>query len=140
MGITITSLILKEAPNLSPTVIRLDILVEVIRGSSVPCTLISVLTLFFQVSGNPQTFQQALLLIANLARLAPDSVLYNVMPVFTFMGSNVFHRDDSYSFKVVQQVRMRSAPSFNYLHTFIDHRWNCTCHGFIPERCPFSTP
>ncbi|KJA17838.1 hypothetical protein HYPSUDRAFT_191636 [Hypholoma sublateritium FD-334 SS-4] len=77
----------KEAPNLSPTVIRLDILVEVIR-----------------VSGNPQTFQQALLLIANLARLAPDSVLYNVMPVFTFMGSNVFHRDDSYSFKVVQQT------------------------------------
>jgi U3 small nucleolar RNA-associated protein 10 len=26
------------------------------------------------------------------------------MPVFTFMGSNVFHRDDSYSFKVVQKV------------------------------------
>lgn len=55
-------------------------------------------------SGNPQTFQQALVLIANLARLAPDSVLFNVMPVFTFMGSNVFHRDDSYSFKVVQQT------------------------------------
>ena len=56
------------------------------------------------VSGNPQTFNQALLLMANLARLAPASVLYNVMPVFTFMGSNVFHRDDTYSFKVVQQV------------------------------------
>ncbi|CAA7262090.1 unnamed protein product [Cyclocybe aegerita] len=76
-----------EAPNLSPSVIRLDILVEVIR-----------------VCGNPQTFHQALLLIANLARLAPESVLLNVMPVFTFMGSNVFHRDDSYSFKVVQQT------------------------------------
>lgn len=57
------------------------------------------------VSGNPETFNQALLLMANLARLAPESVLYNVMPVFTFMGSNVFHRDDTYSFKVVQQVR-----------------------------------
>ncbi|KAF9553866.1 hypothetical protein CPC08DRAFT_672807 [Agrocybe pediades] len=76
-----------EVPNISPSVIRLDILVEVIR-----------------VSNNPQTFHQALLLIANLARLAPESVLYNVMPVFTFMGSNVFHRDDSYSFKVVQQT------------------------------------
>ncbi|PPQ90282.1 hypothetical protein CVT25_013107 [Psilocybe cyanescens] len=76
-----------EVPNLSPSVIRLDILVEVIR-----------------VSGNPQTFHQALLLIANLASLAPESVLYNVMPVFTFMGSNIFHRDDSYSFKVVQQT------------------------------------
>ncbi|KAF8901036.1 armadillo-type protein [Gymnopilus junonius] len=76
-----------DVPNLSPSVIRLDILVEVIR-----------------VSGNPQTFHQALLLIASLARLAPESVLYNVMPVFTFMGSNVFHRDDSYNFKVVQQT------------------------------------
>ena len=44
--------------------------------------------------------------MANLARLAPESVLYNVMPVFTFMGSNVFHRDDTYSFKVVQQVHI----------------------------------
>ncbi|KAF8154101.1 hypothetical protein B0H34DRAFT_800000 [Crassisporium funariophilum] len=76
-----------EVPNLSPSVIRLDILVELIR-----------------VSGNPRTFHQALLLMANLARLAPESVLYNVMPVFTFMGSNVFHRDDAYSFKVVQQT------------------------------------
>ncbi|KAG5644278.1 hypothetical protein DXG03_008763 [Asterophora parasitica] len=76
-----------EMPNLSPNVIRLDILVELIR-----------------VADNPQTFHQALLLMANLARLAPDSVLHNVMPVFTFMGSNVFHRDDTYSFKVVQQT------------------------------------
>ncbi|KAJ3515006.1 hypothetical protein NLJ89_g2035 [Agrocybe chaxingu] len=76
-----------EVPNLSPSVVRLDILIEVIR-----------------VCGNPQTFHQALLLIANLARLAPESVLHNVMPVFTFMGSNVFHKDDSYGFKVVQQT------------------------------------
>ncbi|PPR01672.1 hypothetical protein CVT24_001501 [Panaeolus cyanescens] len=76
-----------EVPNISPSIIRLDVLVELIR-----------------TSGNPQTFQQALVLIASLARLAPDSVLFNVMPVFTFMGSNVFHRDDSYSFKVVQQT------------------------------------
>jgi U3 small nucleolar RNA-associated protein 10 len=48
--------------------------------------------------------------MANLARLAPDSVLHNVMPVFTFMGSNVFHRDDTYSFRVVQQVNGYSLP------------------------------
>ncbi|KAK7055439.1 U3 small nucleolar RNA-associated protein 10 [Favolaschia claudopus] len=76
-----------EIPNLTPSAIRLDILVELIR-----------------VADNPQTFNQALLLMATLARLAPDSVLHNVMPVFTFMGSNVFHRDDSYSFKVVQKT------------------------------------
>ncbi|KAF8192665.1 hypothetical protein K438DRAFT_2017867 [Mycena galopus ATCC 62051] len=76
-----------EVPNLAPSAIRLDILVDLIR-----------------VADNPQTFNQALLLMATLARLAPDSVLHNVMPVFTFMGSNVFHRDDSYSFKVVQKT------------------------------------
>ncbi|KII90106.1 hypothetical protein PLICRDRAFT_686024 [Plicaturopsis crispa FD-325 SS-3] len=75
------------APNLSPSAIRLDILVELIR-----------------VADNPQTFHQALLLVASLSRLAPESVLHNIMPVFTFMGSNVFHRDDSYSFRVVQKT------------------------------------
>ncbi|KAJ3564821.1 hypothetical protein NP233_g8044 [Leucocoprinus birnbaumii] len=76
-----------ESPNMTPSVIRLDVLVEVIR-----------------VVGNPQTFHQALLLMASLARLAPESVLHNVMPVFTFMGSNIFHRDDTYSFRVVQKT------------------------------------
>ncbi|KAG2757731.1 hypothetical protein P692DRAFT_20824545 [Suillus brevipes Sb2] len=73
--------------------IRLDILVEIIR-----------------VSENPQTFNQALLLMAGLARLAPDSVLHNIMPIFTFMGTNVFHRDDSYSFKVVQNTIENIVP------------------------------
>ncbi|KDQ24027.1 hypothetical protein PLEOSDRAFT_1068022 [Pleurotus ostreatus PC15] len=72
-----------EAPNTVSSSIRLDVLVEVVR-----------------VARNPQTFHQALLLIANLTRLAPEAVLHNVMPVFTFMGSNVFHRDDAYSFRV----------------------------------------
>ncbi|KAF5351352.1 hypothetical protein D9758_008071 [Tetrapyrgos nigripes] len=76
-----------EVPNLVPNNIRLDILVELIR-----------------VTDNPQTFHQALLLIANLTRLAPESVLHNIMPIFTFMGSNIFHRDDGYSFAVVQKT------------------------------------
>ncbi|KAH7920221.1 hypothetical protein BV22DRAFT_1199044 [Leucogyrophana mollusca] len=80
----------KEAPVRG---IRLDILVEIIR-----------------VSDNPQTFHQALLLMATLARLTPESVLHNIMPVFTFMGSNVFHRDDSYSFKVVQKTIENIVP------------------------------
>ncbi|KAF6741372.1 hypothetical protein DFP72DRAFT_995311 [Ephemerocybe angulata] len=76
-----------DIPNLSPTAIRVDVLVELIR-----------------VTENPATFHQALLLMSNLTRLAPESVLHNVMPVFTFMGSNIFHRDDSYSFSVVQKT------------------------------------
>ncbi|KIY65181.1 hypothetical protein CYLTODRAFT_357230 [Cylindrobasidium torrendii FP15055 ss-10] len=76
-----------EMPNLSPGAIRLDVLVDLIRTAN-----------------NPQTFQQVLLLMATLARLSPDSVLHNILPIFTFMGSNVFHRDDMYSFTVVQKT------------------------------------
>ena len=45
--------------------------------------------------------------MAELTRLAPEAILRNVMPVFTFMGSNVFHRDDTYSFRVIQKVSRR---------------------------------
>jgi hypothetical protein len=95
---------------MTPSAIRLDVLVELIRGESF--FLVGQISDYIlpenTVSNNPQTFHQALLLMASLSRLAPDSVLHNVMPVFTFMGSNVFHRDDSYSFRVVQKVSPKS--------------------------------
>ncbi|KAG1852147.1 hypothetical protein DFJ58DRAFT_791745 [Suillus subalutaceus] len=70
---------------------------------------------------NPQTFHQALLLMASLARLTPDSVLHNIMPIFTFMGTNVFHRDDSYSFKVVQNTIENIVPVMvEFLRIFTD--------------------
>ncbi|TBU55148.1 armadillo-type protein [Dichomitus squalens] len=71
----------------APGSIRVDTLVEILRTSE-----------------DPQTFHQACLLMATLARIAPDAVLHNVMPIFTFMGSIVFHRDDTYSFRVVQKT------------------------------------
>ncbi|KAG9044794.1 snoRNA-binding rRNA-processing protein utp10 [Tulasnella sp. UAMH 9824] len=70
-----------------PGVMRIDVLIDLIRAS-----------------GNPQLFQQALLIISNIARIDPESVIQSVMPIFTFMGSNVFHRDDSFSFRVVQKT------------------------------------
>ncbi|KAI0920552.1 hypothetical protein AcV5_010550 [Taiwanofungus camphoratus] len=76
-----------ETPLILPVAFRVEVLVELIRASE-----------------SPQTFHQALLLMASLARLAPEAVLHNVMPVFTFMGSNIFHRDDTYSFRVVQKT------------------------------------
>ncbi|KAF9021672.1 hypothetical protein BDZ89DRAFT_1137818 [Hymenopellis radicata] len=93
-----------EVPNLSPGAIRLEVVVDLIRTAD-----------------NPQTFQQALLLMATLARLSPESVLHNIMPVFTFMGSNVFHRDDTYSFTVVQKTIDNIVPvmvkSLKHSHT-----------------------
>ncbi|KAG9005674.1 snoRNA-binding rRNA-processing protein utp10 [Tulasnella sp. JGI-2019a] len=66
---------------------RIDVLVNLVRSAD-----------------NPQTSQQALLVISNAAKMSPEIVLHHVMPIFTFMGSNVFHRDDSYSFRVVQKA------------------------------------
>lgn len=77
---------------------------EIIRGVSEVVLTYRTFQMPPTVSDNPQTFHQALLLMSSLARLAPEAVLRHVMPIFTFMGSNILHRDDSYSFKVVQKV------------------------------------
>ncbi|KAL5520451.1 hypothetical protein ACEPAG_9675 [Sanghuangporus baumii] len=78
---------IEELPNGTSNAIRTDVLIELMRTSE-----------------NPQTFNQALLLLASFAKLSASSVLHNVMPIFTFMGSNIFHRDDSYSLKVIQKT------------------------------------
>ena len=86
---------------------------------------------------NTQTFHQALLLMASLARLTPESVLRNVMPVFTFMGSNIFHRDDSYSFRVVQQVGLTPWISETDLMCPADRQQHRASHGFISQNKAF---
>jgi U3 small nucleolar RNA-associated protein 10 len=95
---------IQGAGETSFTGIRLDILVDIIRGLFFLALDYRPPDYAYLASESPQTFHQALLLIASLARVAPKSVLHNIMPVFTFMGSNVFHRDDNYSFRVVQKV------------------------------------
>lgn len=71
--------------------------------------------------------------MASLARIAPDAVLHNVMPVFTFMGSNIFHRDDTYSFRVVQKVCNLFVVSYALLILDLDHRQHCSGHGVLPQ-------
>lgn len=94
----------QELPNIASSAVRVDILVDLIRSRPFPRLYYTGANV--STASNPQTFNQALLLMASLARLSPDSVLHNVMPIFTFMGSNVFHRDDQYSFKVIQKVSL----------------------------------
>lgn len=72
---------------------RVDIVVQCIR-----------------TTGNPQTHNQALLLMATIASLYPESVLHNVMAIFTFMGANVLRQDDNYSFQVIQQTLEKVIP------------------------------
>ncbi|KAK4052295.1 snoRNA-binding rRNA-processing protein utp10 [Microbotryomycetes sp. JL221] len=64
-----------------------------------------------RTSQNPQTCQQALLLLAKLGPLVPDQLVHNIMPIFTFMGANVLQRDDAYSMRVVESTLENIVPS-----------------------------
>ncbi|KAL8998226.1 MAG: hypothetical protein Q9188_006146 [Gyalolechia gomerana] len=67
--------------------LRVDVLVDCIRNSSAP-----------------HVQQTALLLVSILASMAPELILHDVMPIFTFMGSSVMKRTDDYSAHVVKQT------------------------------------
>lgn len=70
---------------------------------------------------NPQTFQQALLLISQFSRLAPLVVLQNALPIFVSVGAHTSQRDDAFTFQVVEKVRFLflSAVLRFYLLTFV---------------------
>lgn len=53
----------------------------------------------------------ALLLVAGLSVVAPELVLHSVMPIFTFMGSNVLRKDDEYSVSVIDQTIDQVVPA-----------------------------
>jgi U3 small nucleolar RNA-associated protein 10 len=75
---------------LDESLLHVDYIVQCIRGTD-----------------NPQTHNASLILMAAIAGMHPDSVLANIMPVFTFMGANVLRQDDNYSFHVIKQVSTR---------------------------------
>ncbi|KAK4157931.1 hypothetical protein C8A00DRAFT_29159 [Chaetomidium leptoderma] len=69
-----------------------------------------ILATCIQRSSSPAVINAALLLVANLARTAPDVVLQSVMPIFTFMGSSVLKQADDYSAHVVNQTIKEVIP------------------------------
>ncbi|KAL1412540.1 snoRNA-binding rRNA-processing protein utp10 [Vanrija albida] len=71
---------------------------------------IEVIVKTIRASSNPRTAQRALLVASELARLIPETVLHNVMPIFTFMGSSDLQRDDAFSFGVVEKTVERIVP------------------------------
>ncbi|KAF1996325.1 U3 small nucleolar RNA-associated protein 10 [Amniculicola lignicola CBS 123094] len=75
------------------TFVRVDLLIDCIRHSA-----------------SPQVQNAALLLIANLASWVPESVLHNLMPIFTFIGSTLLKQQDDYSAHVVDQTITRVVP------------------------------
>ncbi|EEQ91542.1 U3 small nucleolar RNA-associated protein 10 [Blastomyces dermatitidis ER-3] len=79
--------------NLDTSVIRADMIIDCIRTSQ-----------------SPQVQNTALLLVAGLATISPEIILHSVMPIFTFMGSNVLKKDDEYSALVIDQTIDQVVP------------------------------
>ncbi|XP_055746724.1 HEAT repeat-containing protein 1 isoform X1 [Salvelinus fontinalis] len=64
-----------------------------------------------RMSDMPQTHHHALLLLGNVAGIFPEKVLHNIMPIFTFMGSNIMRLDDTYSFQVINKTVRTVIPA-----------------------------
>ncbi|CAP68527.1 uncharacterized protein PODANS_7_1690 [Podospora anserina S mat+] len=69
-----------------------------------------ILAACVQNSSSAQVTNEALLVVASLARTAPDVVLQSVMPIFTFMGSSVLRQADNYSQSVVKKTVQQVIP------------------------------
>ncbi|KAJ1984272.1 snoRNA-binding rRNA-processing protein utp10 [Dimargaris cristalligena] len=67
--------------------VRPDVLIQCIRGTT-----------------NTQTHRACLTLLGQMAILYPDEVLHHAMPIFTFMGMNILHHDDEYTFTTIQSA------------------------------------
>ncbi len=59
---------------------------------------------------SPQVQNTSLLLIAAVASIAPERVLDSIMPVFTFIGTDMLGKDDEYSSYVVDQIMDQIIP------------------------------
>ena len=71
-----------------PAAVRTELLVDCVRSSS-----------------SQQVQNSALLLVAKLSNIAPDLVLHNIMPIFTFVAPTVLQHDDDFSIFVMDEVR-----------------------------------
>lgn len=81
------------------SVIRMDTLVDCVRGST-----------------SPSVQNNALDLIAELASWSPDLVLHNVMPIFTFMSSSTLRNGDDYSINIVTRTLDTIVPPLAESH------------------------
>ncbi|RMZ81797.1 hypothetical protein DV738_g1940, partial [Chaetothyriales sp. CBS 135597] len=77
-----------------------------LRRPSIELSVIraDIITDFARTTENPQVQASALQVLASLAALAPQRVIHNIMPVFTFMGSDVLSKNDEHSVNVVDQA------------------------------------
>ena len=82
-----------------------------------------------RIAESPQVRKAALLLLSALASHMPESVLNSLMPIFTFMGTNILERNDDHSAYVVRQVCVNSLRIWQ-IRSLIIHQ---TMESVIPR-------
>jgi hypothetical protein len=81
------------------------------KSALAPLLRVDLMVQCLRVTDNPQTHNASLLLLATIAKILPELVLRNVMPIFTFMGSNMLRHDDNYSIHVIQETLHALVPA-----------------------------
>ncbi|EZA62705.1 HEAT repeat-containing protein [Ooceraea biroi] len=75
---------------------------------------IPLITKCVRSSRNPQTHHHALLVLVELLKQADvRRALFNIMPIFTFMGSTVVRQDDAYSIQIITKTLETVVPIVN---------------------------
>ncbi|KAH0558421.1 hypothetical protein GP486_004920 [Trichoglossum hirsutum] len=94
-GLVLGCLLASDQPDskIDPSAVRADLLIDCVRSTS-----------------SPQVQNAALLLVASLAVISPELVLHSVMPIFTFMSTNLLSQDDDYSAHVIDQTVHQVIP------------------------------
>ncbi|XP_011632407.1 HEAT repeat-containing protein 1 [Pogonomyrmex barbatus] len=75
---------------------------------------IALITKCIRTSRNPQTHHHALLVLVELLRSVDmRRALFNIMPIFTFMGNTVVRQDDAYSIQIIIKTLETMVPIVN---------------------------
>ncbi|KYN42476.1 HEAT repeat-containing protein 1 [Trachymyrmex septentrionalis] len=75
---------------------------------------ISLIVKCIRTSRNPQTHHHALLVLVEFLRnMNVHRALFNLMPIFTFMGSTMVRQDDAYSIQIISKTLETVVPIIN---------------------------
>lgn len=85
--------LMNPAASIRESDFKIELVVQCIRGTQ-----------------NPQTHHHALQLLTKLAAMIPDSVLHNIMDIFTFVGHSAIRRDDAYIYQLISNIVKSIVP------------------------------
>ncbi|KAL0099405.1 hypothetical protein PUN28_020146 [Cardiocondyla obscurior] len=75
---------------------------------------ITLIVKCIRTSRNPQTHYHALLVLVEfLKNMNVHRALFNLMPIFTFMGSTIVRQDDAYSIQIISKTLDTVVPIIN---------------------------